>query len=62
MSMKFKNPIEVDGYVSAEYADLSTTTTHAVNAGEIAWDSTEGIMAMQIKRKSEIELHSSITS
>jgi hypothetical protein len=42
MSQKFKNPVEIDGYVSAEYADLSTTTTHAVNAGEIAWNSVDG--------------------
>jgi hypothetical protein len=42
MSHKFLNPVEVDGQVSAEYLDLSTTTTHSVNAGEIAWDSVYG--------------------
>lgn len=42
MSVKFKNNIDVDGYASAEYLDLSTTTTHVVNAGEIAWNSADG--------------------
>lgn len=42
MSHKFLNPVEVDGQVSAEYLDLSTTTTHSVNAGEIAWNSVDG--------------------
>lgn len=42
MSLKFKVPIEIDGQVSAEYIDLSTTTTHTVNAGEIAWNSVDG--------------------
>ena len=42
MSQKFLNPIEVDGQVSAEYLDLSTTTSHSVNAGEIAWNSIDG--------------------
>lgn len=46
MSMKFKNPIEVDGYVSAEYADLSTTTSHSVSVGEIAWNATDGTFDM----------------
>lgn len=42
MSVKFKVPIEVDGKVSAEYLDLSTTTTRVVDAGEIAWNSIDG--------------------
>jgi len=42
MSQKFLNPVEVNGQVSAEYLDLSTTTTHVVNAGEIAWNSVDG--------------------
>lgn len=42
MSQKFLNPIEVDGQVSAEYLDLSTSTSHSVNAGEIAWNSIDG--------------------
>lgn len=42
MSQKFLNPVEVDGQVSAEYLDLSTSTSHSVNAGEIAWNSVDG--------------------
>lgn len=42
MSQKFLNPVEVNGQVSAEYLDLSTTTSHSVNAGEIAWNSVDG--------------------
>ncbi len=42
MSQKFLNPIVVDGQVTAEYLDLSTTTSHSVNAGEIAWNAVDG--------------------
>lgn len=42
MSQKFLNPVEVNGQVSAEYIDLSTSTSHSVNAGEIAWNSIDG--------------------
>ena len=42
MSQKFLNPVEVNGQVSAEYLDLSTNTSHSVNAGEIAWNSVDG--------------------
>lgn len=42
MAIKYKVPIEVEGQVSAEYLDLSTATTHSVNAGEIAWNSVDG--------------------
>ena len=42
MSQKFLNPVEVNGQVSAEYIDLSTSTSHSVNAGEIAWNSVDG--------------------
>ena len=42
MSQKFLNPVVVNGQVSAEYIDLSTSTSHSVNAGEIAWNSVDG--------------------
>lgn len=42
MSQKFLNPVEINGQVSAEYLDLSTSTSHSVNAGEIAWNSIDG--------------------
>ena len=46
MSVKFKNNIQVDGYASADYLDLSTTTTRSVDIGEIAWNSTDGTFDM----------------
>lgn len=46
MSVKFKNNIQVDGYASADYLDLSTTTTRSVDIGEIAWNSTGGTFDM----------------
>lgn len=42
MPVKFKTPIVVDGQVTAEYLDLSTTTSHIVDAGEIAWNPIDG--------------------
>jgi hypothetical protein len=49
MSMKFKNPIEVDGYVSTEYVDLSTTTTHPAGVGEMVWNDVDGTVDIGLK-------------
>lgn len=49
MSQKFLNPVEVNGQVSAEYLDLSTTTTHTAGVGELVWNDTDGTMDIGLK-------------